>query len=185
MSLRTLLDRFDADLLRPPVWAPQAGAAPAPTAEEAALIAWCQQGAGPGGALWWQPLARTPVTIRLALRRCSAAEMAAATSAALWLDGSHALAECRSTAARLTLRATVKWSDACWWRPHRLSDPWDAGHLIDGPDLLARAARFRPRRATLILASGLDAPQAAALMAVLAPRSVAFEHPVRVLISGA
>ncbi len=205
MSLRHLFARFDTALLRPPAWPaahaarPAARPAPADDSHTAALLAWCLDGAGPGGALRGSPDAPAqPATAaawravtRFAWRLADQAEMAAAPSAALHLDGSHLLDACTGGLARLRLRAAVKWRDAsAWrdasgWRPLQAGDIWDAGHLIDGPDLAERAGRFTPRRACLMLADAIPAARRPGLIQALQQRSPAFDHPVRLLLPAA
>jgi hypothetical protein len=91
------------------------------------------------------------------------------------------LQACAGHAQGLRLRARVKLHDACWWRARQPDDTWDAGELIDGPDLAQRAHRFTPRRATLILAAGIDAERLNTVAKALAARSPSFDYAVRLI----
>ena len=65
---QSLQQRFDTLALRPPaVSADDAALARCGVATRAALLAWCGQGAGPGGAPFWQPGALPQVDQRLAV----------------------------------------------------------------------------------------------------------------------
>ena len=65
---QSLHQRFDTLALRPPaVSADDAALARCNPATRAALLAWCGQGAGPGGTAFWQPSALPRVDQRLAI----------------------------------------------------------------------------------------------------------------------
>lgn len=161
--------RFDTDLLDPPVYRP---ASPDPVLDR--LRAWCRLGLAPGGP---------PVAVaRFAVRHCKPDEARVLDALALDLDGSHMLAACPGGLAKLALRLRVKWAEALPWGALPVDHPWDAGHLIDGPDLLDRVGRFVPRRATLILATDVAPARLPAVVDLLSRRAAGFDQPVRLLL---
>lgn len=175
--LAALSARYDARLLR----APTAPARAVAAAEWQPLQAWCLAGAGPGGAPWWPPGALPRVQRRLALARWTG-DAAVVAAWALALDGSTRLAQCAGRAGRLALRLRTKRDDACWWRRRAVADPWDAGHLIDSDEALARLRQdFQPRRATLLIAGAMSPARLEAAIAALQARSAGLRHPLRLL----
>lgn len=197
MGLRHLFSRFDSHLMSAPTPAPAPVPAPAPKGEAgdgaadrqpgatpslaAEWRAWCEQGAGDAALQAWQPWARRRPALPWAQQACAADAGPGLLDLAEDLDGSLRLQACRGRLQRLALRVRVKLSDACWWRARRVGDIWDAGQLIDGPDLAERARRFEPRRATLILALDIEPARLQAAAAALAARSADFDYPVRLI----
>ena len=196
--LSGLRARFDLQALRPP--APSGSAADDALAQQqpawSGLLAWCQQGAGPGNSGWLQPGARPAVAQRLAVAALhgqgDSATRAWADAFARQLDGSVALAGLPGGArgpGALAMRLRVKAQDAMWWRPRRPDDPWDAGWAISAPASHSHShwrSGFMPRRATLILADSREAATLSPHLAALAARSDALWHPLRwVWVGGA
>jgi hypothetical protein len=198
VSLRRYLSglhaRFDRQALRPP--APGGAAADDALAQLqpawSGLLAWCQQGAGPGNSMWSQPGAKPTVAQRLTVAALRGPDD---TQALVWadafarqLDGSVALAALSGGThgpAALALRLRVKGQDAMWWRLRQPGDAWDAGWAVNTAAAgTGRAAQFRPRRATLILADRRQAEALRPQLAELAARSNDFWHPVRWLWVG-
>lgn len=150
------------------------------------LHAWCFDGAGPGGRPFWRPWGATRVDSRFAiatLARDPEAAHAATIESLCWhLDGSGQLAAAGSALAGLRLRLRVKFLDVLWWRTRQPADPWDCGHLIGGPEALRALQQFRPRRATLMVATGLDDATLREASRTLEANCARFEHPVRLLV---
>ncbi len=185
--LRGLRARYDRVLLG----APRLGQA-APGGDDAAvqqaLLAWCQGGAGPGGAP--SPGERPQVRSRFLVARLVAAQpepaIAFANHLACEIDGSLRLHAMAGTLARLAWRAQVKLNDACWWRQRQDSDPWDAGWASTSPPGRRQWQRgFVPRRATLVLADIADAQALTLPLALLRQSGDDLPHPVRWLWVGA
>ena len=186
--------RFDLQALRPP--APGTSAADDALAQQqpawAGLLAWCQQGAGPGHSAWTRPGDLPDVARRLAVATLRGPNdtvvHAWANSLARQLDGNVALAALRGGSrgpAALAMRLRVKVRDAVWWRARRPDDPWDAGWAIDTPAARAHwPSGFMPRRATLILADRREADSLCLHLAALLARRDRFRHPVRWLWVG-
>jgi len=199
MSLRAHLAglgaRFDSAALRPPDEArepdntdsqrPEVAAAQA--ALQPALMAWCTDGAGPGGSPFWQPGGLPRVQLRYAEARLSGPDAATlqalAQAFARVIDGSTLLAARPGRIVGLALRLQVKLADALWWRRRRFDDPWDAGFLIDTPAAAGQIQqRFQPRRATLLIADGLTPQRLQMCRQALAGRSASLRHPLRLLV---
>jgi hypothetical protein len=174
----------------------------------AALLAWCGQSAGPGGAPFWQPGARPRVDLRLAVGTLQAAAHATTrdgpagpdaghhppvAAACAWvdhiacqLDGSLHLQALPGRAAGLAFRLGVKLHDAMWWRHRSAGDPWDAGWALTTTTALQHLhTAFWPRRATLVLADAQSPAPLVAALAALQQRQADFRHPVRWLWVGA
>jgi hypothetical protein len=169
--VRSLAARFDGDVLGvAPPRAIESGAAP--TGAEALAVwarlrAWCDGPARFGVAV----LAPGPQAAQAALVEAFSRE----------LDGSQQLAAAGGALAGWLLRLRVKLRDAQWWRVRQPSDPWDAGYLIGALPVLRR---FRPRRATLMVADGLDGALLREAVQILAANRAGFHHPVRLLVVG-
>lgn len=119
----------------------------------------------------------------LAQPTAGARAMAAGRAArlALALDGTHALAACTGSAARLALRLRVKWQDALAPRPPTSEwlarCVWDSGRAHDA----AALARWQPRRPSFVVVdTGQPGDWLSALHA-LQQRDAALLHPVRML----
>lgn len=187
---RSLLARFDGAVLRVEPLRASAGASVAMGHAAlqnvcAPLQAWCFAGAGDGRSPFGRPWALPHVPQRFTmalLAQGTEAERAQGIEAfSRHLDGSDQLAACGRVAG-LWLRLRVKLNDALAWRARQLSDPWDAGYLIGAPQ---DWQRFRPRRATLIVAAGgLDAAALREAVRLLHGNSVGYRHPVRLLVVG-
>ena len=154
-----------------------------------ALVDWCFDGAGPGTGPLWPPGAQPDVARRMAVAQLVAPDPALARAWAEALahevDGSLALAALPGAARRLLLRLRVKLADACWWRARRRSDPWDTGWASTSlPGLRQLTHRFRPRRATLILADAREQQALTLALANLFQASTDLHHPVRWLWVG-
>lgn len=194
--LSGLAVRFDGLALNPPQSALPALAPALPGPRQPlpeppllqVLTAWCQEGAGPGGAPWWQPGRPARVAQRLAVAALLGADGTAATDLAnqlaLNLDGSLRLATL-GRAGGLAWRLQVKLADACWWRQRHSADPWDAGWARMAPASVRHLSKhFMPRRATLMLADAADAPQLVLPLAHLQQRAGGLVHPLRWLWVG-
>ena len=190
-GLQGLAQRFDDVALRPPEAAgaaDQAALAGRDATTRAALLAWCRQGAGPGGAPFWQPGALPRVDQRLAvatLQGPGVAVHAWADHVARQLDGSLHLESLPGRTAALAFRLGVKARDAMWWRGRLDDDPWDAGWAIDAPAALQRLhTGFQPRRATLVLADARSITALQPGLTALRQRQADLRHPVRWLWVG-
>ena len=100
------------------------------------------------------------------------------------LDGSDRLAAARGVLGGLVLRAQVKCHDAMWWRARQPSDPWDCGYLVCEPAVQQALHRFRPRRATLMVAHAWPTDALESALETLRTQSADFQHPVRVVVTG-
>jgi hypothetical protein len=164
---RAISARYDTAALQ----AFDAAAAP-PACRWLTLMRWCPAGAPPA-----QP--------RLAVVTCDAPDRElAALQAAAWgllLDGTRQLQAARGIGGSL-LRLRVKLQDAFGALSGRPHGVWDSGLLVDTPAAWQALARWVPRRATFIVVHA--APALPGALQVLATRSQAFEHPVRLLVLG-
>ena len=184
---RALMARYDGAVMR--VEPPAAVARPAEPLSDAQqatwrrLQAWCFAGAGDGRSPFWRPGALPRVELRFAVATLAdgpEADLPQLVEAfSRHLDGSDQLAAAGGALAGLLLRLRVKRDNALWWRARQASDPWDCGHLIGEP---AALRRFQPRRATLMVADGLDGPALTEALQILQSRSAGFAHPVRLLV---
>jgi hypothetical protein len=191
--LPVLLARYDGQTMRvePPGEALPAGSRDLSLLEKAVwqqLQRWCQASAGPGGVPFWTPWRSPQVEQPLGVAlMCSELPPTGQRSLierfSRELDGSVELARTGGAWAGLLLRLRVKLDDVQWWRTRQASDPWDCGYLVG--DAAARQAlrRFRPRRATLLVATG-DWPFQALRQDIeaLHARRAQLHHPVRVLV---
>lgn len=164
---QALSARYDGDALRPfdPAAAP-------PACDWPALKRWCPAGA-------------PAIPPGLAVATCDAPDREhAAQQAAAWgllLDGTRQL-QAGPGAAATALRLRVKLQDAATaitGRPHGV---WDSGLVCDTPAAWQALARWVPRRASFVLVHA--APALPGALQVLATRSQAFAHPVRLLVLG-
>ncbi len=169
--------RYDLAALCP-VPQPQSGA-PLPTA----LAHWAREGCGDG---------RTPTPWAEAQPPCPLAWQALGAEArpgllqlCYTLAGYPELDRRSPTQAKL-YRLKVQLWPLLWCAPQDAL-PWDDGWL-DSAHLdaarMAALARWRPRRATLIVLDGLLAPQAQALRQTLEAQAAHYRQPVRVLECG-
>lgn len=183
-----LVARYDLRLLRPPgrAAAVHTLAGCARTEElEAVLRAWCVQGCGSGARALFEPWAVPQVAQRLAVAGCEASWAGirpALERLCRELDGSDTLDHCASAGERMRLRMRVKLHDCMWWRMRQCADPWDCGYFKDDALAWLALSDFLPRRATLIVATDLEAASIHALLHGLEARAAGFAHPVRVLI---
>ena len=105
----------------------------------------------------------------------------AARRACLLLDGSWAMVDADSTAARWRIRAAALAADAAWWRPLADHDAWDAGEAHS----LTALQGFRPRRSTLIVAEAtLLSREAFAVLATLEQQAWGWRRAVRLVLVG-
>lgn len=185
-----LVARYDNAALHvaPPVALPVRASTARPHTAWPALLSWCFTGAGDGRSPLWRPWVLPRVgqrfTVALLADAPDVAELAVAEAFCRHIDGSDQLAALHSRAAGITLRVRVKLRDALWWRARQPTDPWDSGHLVDEPAALQALRRFRPRRATLLVALNLSERALRERVTVLAARQAAFAHPVRLLVLG-
>jgi hypothetical protein len=191
LRVGSLLARFDGTVMRAEA-ARAIGPATVPlsAAHQAIwtrLLAWCFAGAGAGDGRspFWRPWEVPRVEQRFTVATLAAgpdAERAQLVAAfCRHLDGSDQLAAAGGAWAGLLLRLRVKCHDALWWRARQPSDPWDGGYLIGEPHALQR---FRPRRATLMVAHGLGDEALREALHILRTHSAGFHHPVRLLVVG-
>jgi len=188
--LPVLLSRFDTGAMRvePPLPIPTSASArdEAWNKAWARLHAWCFEGAGDGRSPFWQPWADPFVERRLNVLTLAfePAEDRALLIERLsrHLDGSDRLAAAGGALAGWLLRLQVKRDDCLWWRVRRATDPWDCGYLPGSEEGLRALQRFQPRRATLMVADGLDEAACRDARQALEARSEQFRHPVRLLV---
>lgn len=146
-----LRQRFDTLALRPPATSPDdAALARRDPACRAAVLAWCRQGAGPGGTPFWQPGGWPRVDHRLAVGALQGSTDSVSSAwvdhVARQLDGNLHLDALPGRAAGLAYRLGVKWHDAMWWRQRQADDPWDAGWALNTPAALHQLqTAFWPR----------------------------------------
>ena len=185
-----LRQRFDTLALRPPATSPDdAALARRDPACRAAVLAWCRQGAGPGGTPFWQPGTWPRVDHRLAVGALQGSTDSVSSAwvdhVARQLDGSLHLDALPGRGAGLAYRLGVKWHDAMWWRQRQADDPWDAGWALNTPAALHRLqTAFWPRRATLVLADAASWEPLQSGLAALWRRQAGLRHPVRWLWVG-
>ncbi len=166
-----LMARYDGAALRPPT--PMEPPSPAEWAALQPWRHWCLAGAVPRMNLPWAVAALDLAgedAQRLAARLC------------LERDGSWQLAACQGAAGRIALRLKTKAQDWMPWRPRQPDDAWDSGYLIPTAAGLQALAQFQPRRATLIVAQGLQPAVLLAATESLAARQRCFAAPVRLLV---
>ena len=180
--------RFDRVALQPPQPAPSAvqdaSQARYPLAWQQ-LLQWCHTSAAPHGPAAWHGQAANDWSIATLQGPDAAITTGWANAFARTLDGSTTLETLPGRLPGLALRARVKLHDAMWWRPRQPSDPWDAGWASTSPPAERQLqGHFLPRRATLILAAGVDSPGLAMALAALAQRSDDLRHPMRWLWVG-
>ena len=190
-----LRQRFDTQALRPPAARSDespddAALACRDPACRVAVLAWCRQGAGPGGSPFWRPGGRPRVDLRLAVGALQGSTDRIASAwvdhVARQLDGSLHLDALTGRGAGLAYRLGLKRHEAMWWRQRRADAPWDAGWALNTPAALHRLqTAFWPRRATLVLADGRASNVLGPCLAALAQRQAGFRHPVRWLWVGA
>lgn len=186
----TLTTRFDGHVLNPPspdVPVHEIAGGQAAARARAELRQWCFDGAGPGHAPIWAPWSAPRVDQRFSVAVFTGHAPtlhALAQDFACELDGTRLLQACGTSAQRLALRLRVKMHDCLWWRRRDERDPWDAGTLRTTPDLPQHLARFRPRRATLIVAEASSADHLKHCISVLDSHRAEFRHPVRLLVLG-
>lgn len=183
----TLTARFDLAALQPPDVGGLAGFTQT-TAHPCwpALRAWCLAGSGPARRPFAWPWPAATITTRLALAflQDEAAGTALAQALCLERDGSLAMAACAGAAGRLALRLRTKLHDSMRWRPLHENDAWDAGYVIPTPAGLLALKRFRPRRATLVVAEGLVTPVLRVVMDGFQAQQAIWTCPVRLLVLG-
>jgi hypothetical protein len=190
--LPVLMARYDrhAMQLEPPdgpLPSPPRSLTPGERATQEQLKRWCREGVGTGKCPVWPPWGLPDVPQRLSvamlLSSGSSAQRSLVECFSRELDGSLELAHVGGAWAGLFLRLRVKRDDAMWWRTRQTSDPWDCGYLVNNPAARQALRRFRPRRATLLVAAG-DWPAQALRQDIeaLHARRAQFHHPVRVLL---
>lgn len=175
----TLVARYDGVALRV---APPAGPEPAwSEADQPAqrgawtgLERWCADAAAPPGAA-----PRLGVAVLTGGSR--AQQSALAQAFGRHVDGTVRL-ESMGRLRGLAWRLQIKLDECRWWRALPPGSPWDAGYLPLSAAELAPLAAFRPRRATLIVAEGLNPALLAQALAALEANAAGFAHPVRLLV---
>lgn len=190
-----LMARFDLGTLRAPLQSqpqPPHGTDPGRFQEtriHRELWAWCFAGAGSGASPallpWVKPEVIAPLSIAVTSGFENSHPLPLVESLALQLDGSIQLMRMGSRAARLAFRLQIKLLECAWWRARQEGDPWDCGWLIDQAQAPERLRRFKPRRATLIVADRLVHAALAPCVCALVEASAGFEHPVRLLVLAA
>ena len=189
-----LRQRFDTLALRPPATrsdesSDDAALAGRDPACRAAVLAWCRQGAGPGGSPFWRPGGWPRVDLPLAV---GALQGSTDRITSAWvdhlareLDGSLHLDALPGRGAGLAYRLGVKWHEALWWRQRPADAPWDAGWALTMPAALHRLqTAFWPRRATLVLADAAAWEPLQPALAALWQRQADLRHPLRWLWVG-
>lgn len=178
--LATLFARFDGSVLH--VAPPGQPAAPLqmPTAAQhrrwAPLLGWCMSGAvGERGP-------QTRLSVALWPAQPGSPDAALIEAFSRHLDGSHQLLAAGGALAGGWLRLRVKACDVAWWRPRRPTDPWDCGYVVNEAAARDALARFRPRRATLMVAMGWSQADLDDTLAQLLRSSAHSAHPVRWLV---
>jgi hypothetical protein len=182
--LSGLGQRFDKQALQPPQAA--SALAGADKAVLPALQAWCLSDSGPGCSRWTRPLTQPAIDQRLKIATLGPATpcaLATAEQLCLQLDGSLRMAG-SGPLGRLQLRLMTKLNDAMWWRALRPTDPWDCGHVRATPAGMDAMRGFIPRRATLMVASGLTPALRQELLSALQQRQADWPHAVRLLLIG-
>jgi hypothetical protein len=169
--LQTLKARFDTQALRAPQLADAGGTAQAAPNLQAAVQAWCVQSLPAAG-----------LQLAALVGPSSRAKSAWVADLALRLDGSYALQSAGGAARRLVLRSRVKAQDLAWWRPRQATDFWDCGYIAERSDAVQQLERFKPRRATLMLADAAPEDLLLASLQALWARRAEFDHAVRVLV---
>lgn len=186
-----LVARYDLRLMRPPG---KAGAVLTQAEREgsdalaAALREWCVRGCGTGARALFELWALPQVAQRFAVAECESSRPgigSAVECACRELDGSDALDRCTGVSGRMWLRLRVKLLDCVWWRVRQRTDPWDCGYFKADALAWRALSDFLPRRATLIVATDLDAASIRALLRGMEARAAGFAYPVRVLIVSA
>lgn len=133
----------------------------------------------------WCPAGAPPAEPRLAVVTCDAPDREqAALQAAAWgllLDGTRQL-QAVGRVGGAALRLRVKLQDALSALSGHPHGVWDSGLLAGTPAAWQALARWVPRRATFIVVQA--APALPGALQVLAARSQAFAHPVRLLVLG-
>jgi hypothetical protein len=149
-------------------------------ADSLALVRACSLGAGPANRPWWQPWQAARLEWPYGVLHVRDLEVA--RRACLLLDGSWAMADAPSGAARLRIRLAALAADAAWWRALRPGDAWDAGVAPSVEALLG----FWPRRATLIVLEHTALSQAGALaqLSQLEQQASRWPRAVRLVVAG-
>jgi hypothetical protein len=185
------LSRFDTAVLRPPPPPPPWAGAPSvalPAAQQATwdhLSRWCHADAGPGHTAWWQPWSLPNVAQRLKVAVWAGDDeptLALLDDFCRHIDGSQRLQALPSRWRGHVWRLQIKLHECAWWRGAQDHFPWDAGYLVAGDSALAHLVAFRPRRATLMVAKGLRADQANAVVKHLQTQSSHYAHALRLVV---
>ena len=189
----TLIARYDNETLRVEAW-PSGdfglrGAGPPGETQSKAwkeLHPWCFAGTGTGASPFWRPWALPqvpqPLAIAVLTGSTGVGKSHLAEALSRELDGSLQLAACAGRWAALRLRLRVKAQDCLWWRRRQPTDPWHSGYLVEDPAARRRLERFRPRRATLIVADELAPESLRKAIEDLNSQRSDFRHPLRLLI---
>lgn len=189
-----LVSRYDSVVLRvePPA-AVAVGLQNASVTQERCgvveLTAWCLASTDTRAGHFWRPGAATmhdEIPLAVAVWRGGHLAVAAQQieDFSRHLDGSDRLTAARGALGGLVLRIQVKCQDAMWWRARQPGDPWDCGYWVCEPAVQQALHRFRPRRATLMVAHAWPADALAKALETLSTQSAGFQHPVRVLVTG-
>ncbi|WP_341645187.1 hypothetical protein [Thauera sp. SDU_THAU2] len=191
--LAILVARYDDEVLRSPSPAgPDSEPIRPLDAEQqrawGALESWCQTGVGTGRTPFWRPSQLPDVPVRFSLAvmvgEDSVGRSRLVDTFALHLDRNDELAEL-SAASKLKgwqLKLATKWHELWWWRKRHPRQPWDCGYLMENSAAMARLARFRPRRPTLIIADQLRGSSLEQALQALNGAASDYRHPVRLLV---
>jgi hypothetical protein len=164
-----LLTRFNLAVLRvAPLHPPTGMPRPLPH-----LSHWCHQGSDAGRGRSKQ---------RLAIAVLEGASSASVEAFMRQLDGDTEMRALPNRLSQQALRLRVKAHDAMWWRPRQSTDPWDCGYLADSTGVRAALVRFRPRRATLMVADDMPTDALLDHMATLRAQAPHYRHAVRLLV---
>ena len=174
--------RFDDVLLCAPV--PGLAVQPPTDCADAGVLRRALQGLCPPGAPAAPGFATACHTLAVA-PAARAAQQAWLTQQLLALDGTLHMLQLGGAGRQRLHRLSIKLQELLRSGPAAAGLPWDCGWLNTGTAAQAQAARFLPRRPTLVLAWQLPPATLAPLQAALQRRSAAYAQPVRLWVLNA